>query len=600
MDSLDRRAVRCQRFAMPAALLDYFRSFFGYARGKLLGTTMIIVGAALLEGVGLLAILPFLEMFSGAEPSAVTRRLVDAMATLGITTQEQRIVAVLAGFLVLVALRNWLVWARSLRLQELGQGYVDHVRLGIFETMAKADWATIRQLKVHEGIHSISTDVQRLSAGTQRLLNIIVSSAMLAAQLIAAFVISPMLAMAILAIFIVAAAVTPFLWRRSHRLGQQRTIRGRNMFETLLSFLTVLKLAKIHKQEATYLSAFADDVRGMREEALQFVSQQSALSAVMQLGVALIICLVVLIALFWLQTGYLALAAILIILVRTNGPVLNLLQSAQQFANLLPAYIGLQELEASLASSAQRSPQEYQPTPAGRKDDLAKVQERSQAPVAVQCSALSFRHPGQTKPLLNQLDFAVSAGQLVALRGQSGAGKTTLLDLMTGLLTPDAGSVAIDGLPPADPRLARRLAYAPQDPVLLDRSIADNLMWGVPPQTSEAMWSALEIAQARAFVEAMPNGLQTRVGERGQSLSGGERQRICLARALLREPSLLIMDEATSAIDRPPEKASLSGLRALSDRMTIILVTHREVDLTLLDGSYALTSGAIYPEKSGA
>ena len=78
MDSLDRRAVRCQRFGMPAALLDYFRSFFGYARGKLLGTTMIIVGAALLEGVGLLAILPFLEMFSGAEPSAVTRRLVDA------------------------------------------------------------------------------------------------------------------------------------------------------------------------------------------------------------------------------------------------------------------------------------------------------------------------------------------------------------------------------------------------------------------------------------------------------------------------------------------------------------------------------------------
>ena len=579
---------------MPAALLDYFRSFFGYARGKLLGTSLIILGAAVLEGVGLLAILPFLEMFSGAEPSELTRRLVAAMAAVGIATQEQRVIAVLAGFLLLVALRNWLVWARTLRLQEPGQGYVDHVRVGIFETMAKADWATIRQLKIHEGMHSISTDVQRLSAGTQRLLNIAINSAMLAAQLAAAFVISPKLALAILAIFAAAAAVTPVLWRRSHRLGQQRTLRGRSMFETLLGFLTVLKLAKIHKQEATYLSAFAEDVRGMREEALQFVSQQSALSALMQLGVAGIICLVVVAALFWLNTGYLALAAILVILVRTNGPVLNLLQSAQSFANLLPAYIALQELQASLTGSSPPSRQEQTPALSDESDSLI------QAPVAVECSALSFSHPGQTEPLLHKLEFSVSAGQLVALRGQSGAGKTTLLDLLTGLLTPDAGCVTIDGLPPDDARLARRLAYAPQDPVLLDRSIADNLMWGVPPRSTEAMWAALEIAQAREFVEAMPDGLHTRVGERGQSLSGGERQRICLARALLREPSLLILDEATSAIDRPTEKAILAGLRALNGRMTIILVTHREVDLTVLDGSYALISGAIYPEKSGA
>ena len=569
-----------------ATLRDYVRSFLAFASGRLASTAVLILLAAVLEGVGVLAILPFLELFAGTEQSGLTKHFVEGLNYLGLETLQQQFVAILIGFLALVALRNLVVWARTLRLAALGQGYVDYVRIGLFEKMANADWSTIRRLEIHQGVHAITTDVQRLSAGTQRVLNAAVLAAIIITQLIAAALISAQLALGIVAIFAVALAVAPYILSRAHTLGERRTQRGRSMFDTLINFLTVLKLAKIHRQEAGYLQSFSDDVRSLRKEALSFTSQSAAISAGVQFGVALIMCAIIALGIFVLETNPLALTAILIILARTSGPLLNLLQSGQQMANLLPAYRALQELEARLVpESGVTSERRLEPSPRDRSE--------GQQPCAVECSSISYGYAGQAHSVIRNLDLSIRPGQMVVLKGHSGAGKTTLLDLITGLIEPSGGEVTIDGRPSSAGTSTAKISYAPQDPVLLDRSIAENLRWGNGDCSEDELLAALDIAQARSFVEAMPDGLQSRVGERGQNLSGGERQRICLARALLRKPGLLILDEATSAIDQATEARILSTLKEQSTKMTILFVTHRPIDSAHLDQIYEMDAGAI-------
>lgn len=141
---------------------------------------------------------------------------------------------------------------------------------------------------------------------------------------------------------------------------------------------------------------------------------------------------------------------------------------------------------------------------------------------------------------------------MTAIVGQSGAGKSTLVDILMGLNRPESGEMFIDGVPLTDKNalgLRKAISFVPQDPFLFNTSIRGNLLLMAPHATEEQMWEALEFAAADRFVDCLPKGLDTPIGDRGIRLSGGERQRLVLARAILPKPSILILDEATSALD---------------------------------------------------
>jgi ATP-binding cassette, subfamily B, bacterial PglK len=190
-----------------------------------------------------------------------------------------------------------------------------------------------------------------------------------------------------------------------------------------------------------------------------------------------------------------------------------------------------------------------------------------------------FRFEGAESDALRHIDLELSHGSFVAIVGGSGAGKTTLLGVLLGLLTPTRGSLLIDGVELRErlPEWQASLGYIPQSVYLLDDSIAANVAFGVDSAdiSEPDVWRALEAAQLAGFVRSLPQGLATTVGELGGRLSGGQRQRVGIARALYRDPPVLVLDEATSALDTATEREFLDAVESLRGDRTIIMVTHR-------------------------
>jgi ATP-binding cassette subfamily C protein len=192
----------------------------------------------------------------------------------------------------------------------------------------------------------------------------------------------------------------------------------------------------------------------------------------------------------------------------------------------------------------------------------------------------------------------VPARATTALVGPSGAGKTTIADLAVGLLVPTSGRVLIDGAALAGdliPRWREEVAMVPQDVFLFHESIRANLLWAQPGANEGDLWRALALASAETLVRRLPDGLDTVVGDRGERLSGGERQRIALARALLREPTLLVLDEATSSLDAGNETAILDALAMLHGSMTILVIAHQRSSLRDADQVITVADGRVVP-----
>ncbi|MDE3053725.1 MAG: ABC transporter ATP-binding protein, partial [Gemmatimonadota bacterium] len=213
-----------------------------------------------------------------------------------------------------------------------------------------------------------------------------------------------------------------------------------------------------------------------------------------------------------------------------------------------------------------------------------------------------FAHPGGAD-VLTEATASFPAGRFTVIAGASGAGKTTIVDLVLGLLRPTAGRVLIDGTPLTDDRLdtwRSAVAYVPQEPLFFHDSIRANLLWARPGATEPELRAALRQADAEAFVERVPRGLDAVMGDRGVRFSGGERQRLSLARALLRRPALLVLDEPTSALDAESEARVLAAVAALRGTTATLMVTHRPAPLREADAVYRLEGGRLIAQVSGA
>ncbi|MGA7271322.1 MAG: ABC transporter ATP-binding protein [Acidimicrobiia bacterium] len=209
---------------------------------------------------------------------------------------------------------------------------------------------------------------------------------------------------------------------------------------------------------------------------------------------------------------------------------------------------------------------------------------------------VEFKYPGASYPVLRDVSFSADPGQTTAIIGSTGAGKTTLVSLIPRLFDVTAGAVLVDGVDVReyDPEaLWARIGLVPQKAFLFSGTIASNLAYGKPDATPEEMWEALEIAQARHFVEAMPEGLDAPVSQEGTTLSGGQRQRVAIARALIRRPELYLFDDSFSALDVATDARLRRALRPVTARSTVIVVAQRVSTIMDADRIVVLEDGLV-------
>jgi ATP-binding cassette subfamily B protein/subfamily B ATP-binding cassette protein MsbA len=401
---------------------------------------------------------------------------------------------------------------------------------------------------------------------------------------IALFLIDPMMALAIPIVVPLFYIVLKLLGRRLAQIGQKVRQAEVRLISIAKSDLSMLPAIKAFADEEVYDRRY----NHATEDARALKLTQTKLMAIMGPSVALIASLaaigVLLIGNNQLASGELSpgeLLAFLLYAALLTRPVGSL---ANLYGQLQVARGALQRLESFLGT-------EIEP-------GYGKGQELNRAAGAITITELNFAYPRRAQ-VLDGLNLSIKPGEIVALTGPNGEGKSTLVQLLLRFYEPQSGSIELDGTNIADLQvqdLRRQFGYVPQRALLFNGTVAENIAFGeaIDGQSVEqALAEPSRLAQADAFIAELPNGYDTVIGDHGIRLSGGQRQRIALARALYRDPPIMILDEATSMYDLESEAAFVEDcVRSLKGK-TIILITHRPASLVLADRILEVAGGKV-------
>lgn len=548
----------------------------------------LVLAGAFCEGISLAMIAPLLSaLFATPQSEGKIRQAIGNAFTLtGATTQTAQLSLLMGLFAAALLLRAITLRARDMTLARLRIGFVEKLRADVAAALTGAPWQRLARLRHARAIQVMSAEVQQIGNATHFMTQGIAAIAMLTVQCALAIYLSPRLALIALILLMAGGIALLPLMRRARGLGQHLTRTGQHLLHAMTQFLGGLKPVISQNQQTQFLTEFQTTLSQQSEEQLRYLKRQSESQLALTTLSALTGVLLLFAGLTFWHLSPAPLLALLLIISRMNGPASQIQQGAQMLATALPAFDAIETLKQELAPP---------PLPAGTGEPLPHG--------TVVFRHVSFAHE---EPLtsdretlengLKDICLTIAPGSCIGIRGPSGAGKTTLADLLCGLYLPQSGEVSIGGrvlCTATLPGWRARISYVTQDAFLHNGTIRRNLLWAAPRASDPAIWHALEMADAADFIRALPDGMDTPVDERGVRLSGGERQRIALACALLRQPELLILDEATNAVDAKTEKKILSRLTTQTPRPAMVIIAHHGAALSLCERVFTLNDGRL-------
>ena len=554
----------------------FVRAVMASAGWRFWNAVLLALAQALIAGLAIVVLIPLSQAAGLGAGAETTSRLFEASRRL--FGSSPGIATVLGAFVALTALQGWLSWAHARLAVRITQDVIFDLRQRLFRAICGAEWTLYARQSNARLLAGLTEQAQRAGYATYEGLNLAVGTITIVAYLALALAISVPLTIVVLA---TGGALTWALaaHRRVATVQGARLVEGQErLYRAASESLAGMKLIRSAGAEGRHIAEFDRAAGELRDASVSLSTSPSAVHWWFSLGTAMILAAVAYMALQLFGMPATELAVLLIVFWRLSPRLTGLQVSYHTVLGGLPAYDAVAQLAADLTTSSARA------------SDVSAFEYRR----SVDLVDLAFEYT-RGEPVIAGVTLTIPAGQTIAVVGPSGAGKSTLADLVLGLVPPASGRIVVDGLALTPERLqawSEQVAYVPQDPFLFHETVRANLLWAAPSASEAEMWSALK-ASAADFVTRLPAGLDTVVGDRGVLLSGGERQRIALARALLRLPRLLVLDEATSSLDSENEELIRTAIDRLHGRTAILVISHRLSTVRNADVIHVLEQGKL-------
>ncbi len=493
--------------------------------------------------------------------------------------------ALLAMFAV-VAVLSAATYARSYFVAWLGERVAADLRRAVFQNLLRQSPGFFELTPTGELLSRLTTDTTVLqvvvgSTASMALRNTLLVSGGLLMMALA----SPKLTLLVIGVVPLVVAPIVLFGRQVRRLSRASQDRLGDVGAEIDQTLNAIHIVQAFNQEAAGYVRFRDRVEEALAASMARTRARSGLAGLIILLVFSAIGVILWIGGHDLLAGRISageLSAFVfyaVVVAASVGAISEFMADLQRAAGASERLFELIDARSILAIPA------------------APVPLPEPAKGAVAFEAVTFSYPSRPeRPALDGIGFEVKPGETVALVGPSGAGKSTVLQLLLRFHDPAEGRVLVDGVDvkTADPAALRaRMALVPQEPVIFSADVADNIRFGRPAASDEEVRAAAAAAAATEFIDKLPDGYRTHLGEKGVRLSGGQRQRIALARAILRDPAILLLDEATSALDAESERLVQTALERLMVGRTVLVIAHRLATVQRADRILVLDQGKL-------
>ncbi|WP_192043516.1 ABC transporter ATP-binding protein [Paenibacillus lycopersici] len=548
---------------------------------------------SVMDGIGLYLLVPIMGIVGIVNMNTSKIPYISEVSRTMKQLPEQWVLPlVLSVYLAVVIGQAILKRRQTIQNIAIQQRFMKYLRMDTYRTIMEANWLFFIHRRKSDFSALLTSELARVNQGTTQTLTLITSLTFTFIQIGFALLLSWPLTLIVLGCGLGFTYFSRHFVRNAKALGDSTTELHMDYLAGVNEQFNGIKDIKSNALEYSHLAWFKTICRQIERNLVNL----SALQATSQLryGIASSVMIVTFV---YLSVDVLHVSAgqlmLIIMIFGRLWPRFSSLQGTiEQIATSIPAFAKLFEIKTACLQARDAWSQM-----ASDKPDAMTIRD------SIEFRNVSFRYDKDSALTIRGVSLSIPANSMAAIVGKSGAGKSTLVDLLIGLLTPEQGGVFIDGRSLDERSIAgfrQSVSYVSQEPFLFNASIRDNMQLVQPNVSESQIWQALHLAASYDFVSKLPNGLDTVVGDRGVRLSGGERQRIVLARAILRNPSVLILDEATSALDNENEAIIQTALERLKGNMTIVVIAHRLSTIRNADQVIVLENGEVIQQGAYA